>query len=113
LFDDWLANLKPRGNTARFLNKYLKMNDNYKALSIFLSGFLTILLMQCIPIAGGGMSIVFIITVPMLIGLGLILGLIYHFGIRKMSNIKLKKIIYAVFLVLIIGMSFSLYPYRL
>ena len=111
MFDDWLANLKPRGQSCEVFKKIFKMNENYKAILISLSGFLTILLMQFIPVAGGGMSIVFIVTVPMFIGLGLIFGLIYHYQIKKMANVRLKKIIYSIFLIIMIGMSFCLYPY--
>ena len=59
--------------------------EKYKPWIIFGSGFLTLLLMELFPVDGGGVSLIFVISVPVLIGLSVILALIYNWKVKKIE----------------------------
>lgn len=78
---------------------------------LFLSGFLTVLLIFVIPDSGGGKAMVIIFTLPSLIILGLILALAYYFSFRKSDNLRLMSSVYKIMLIAMILLSFILFPY--
>lgn len=88
------------------------MNDRIKSIILVLSGFLTLLLSFFVPVGGGGISIILVLTIPILIGLGIIFGTIHYFIVRKMKNIYYKKCIFLGMLFLIIILTFLWYPYN-
>jgi len=87
------------------------MNDRLKSILITLSGFLTFLLSFIIPIGGGGASMIFLLSIPFFIGLGILFGTIYYVFIRKIENSILKNGIFFGMLFLIIVLTFAWYPY--
>lgn len=88
------------------------MKGYLKTALIILSGFLTGMLSFIIPVGGGGISLIFTLTIPFFIILGIILGVIYYVFIQKMKNIYCKNITFLAMLFLIITLTFAWYPYR-
>ena len=84
--------------------------DKIKALTIFLSGFLTILLMNSFPVDGGGVSLIFVLTVPILIALSLGLAIFYSRKSKKQASNKFKNIFFSTSLLLVIALTFLFFP---
>uniref|UniRef100_UPI00404A46A9 hypothetical protein n=1 Tax=Gelidibacter sp. TaxID=2018083 RepID=UPI00404A46A9 len=82
-----------------------------KSLALFVSGFTTLFLTLIIPIGGGGISLIFVITVPALIILGLVFSLLHHFWISKFESTALQKSLLMLLLLILISLSFLFYPY--
>lgn len=87
------------------------MNDRQKLILIILSGFLTFFFSFFIPVGGGGASMIFLLSIPFLVGLGILFGIIYYAFIRKIKNRILKNGIFFGMLFLIIILTFVWYPY--
>jgi hypothetical protein len=109
-FDDGLAILKPCWCIAGEVLKIIIMK-NIKSLVLFVSGFTTLFLTLIIPIGGGGISLIFIITVPVLIILGIVFSLLHHFWISKFKSLALQKSFFILLLLILISLSFLFYPY--
>lgn len=78
-------------------------------LNLFV-GFLTILLQNIIPIGGGGISLVFVLTVPTTIGLSLLSSLLYIWLTSKKKH-QTKNIVFYLVLILNLYITFAMYPY--
>jgi hypothetical protein len=89
------------------------MDSNNKGVFlILLFGFLTPIMMLFIPVEGGGVSLIFVITVPIFIGISIILSIIYYYLDHWKVSSERKKIFLFLFSFILIGLSFLLYPYR-
>lgn len=88
----------------------LTRTDWIKIFCNLFIGFLTILLQSVIPIGGGGISLIFVITVPTTIGLSIISSLVY-FGLAKKNRVKSKNIVVYTTICLNLLITFSMYPY--
>jgi hypothetical protein len=86
------------------------MKDKLKTIVIILSGFLTFVLEPFIPMEGGGASMIIFLTIPFLIGLGIILSLVYYFYYVRKNKLN-KPIAFAIMLSLMILLNFLFYPY--
>ena len=82
-----------------------------KYLTLFLFGFSHLILKEIIPVGGGGISLVFVITIPVLIILsGIFAGIVYWMD--KKSVEPLKQHIWFVFFVFILSLiTFGMFPY--
>ena len=87
------------------------MNDSFKFRTLVLSGFLTLIMTSVIPIEGGGAGMVFFITVPFFIVLGVILGIVYRFVSKKVFDTDVKQITFFLMLFFIVVFSLLAYPY--
>jgi hypothetical protein len=89
------------------------MESNYKGVYlILLLGFLTPIMMLFVPVEGGGVSLIFVITVPIFIGISIILSIIYFYlDSWKVSQERKKNILF-IFSIVLIALSLLLYPYR-
>lgn len=88
------------------------MKKHLKSIILILSGFLTLILSFFVPVGGGGVSLILILTIPFFIGLGIIFGVIHYFIVRKIMNIYYKNSIFFGMLFLIIILTFLWYPYN-
>lgn len=88
------------------------MNHRLKTWLILLSGFLTGIFSFFIPVGGGGVSLIFVLTVPFFIILGIIFGVIHDIFVRKIRNIHYKNGIFLTMLAIIITLTFMWYPYQ-
>ena len=73
-------------------------------------GFLTLLLQNFIPIGGGGISLIFVLTVPTTIGLSLLSSLLYIW-LTSIKKQQTKNFIYYLVLILNLFITFAMYPY--
>ncbi|WP_378178168.1 hypothetical protein [Aquimarina sp. SS2-1] len=70
------------------------MKDSLRRIHAFLlicCGFLTLLMSKIIPIGGGGISLIFGITTPFFIIIGIVFGAISFYGVR--SNTKRRIVV--------------------
>ncbi len=86
------------------------MNDSAKPWIILLTSFLTLFMLPIIPV-GGGVSLILVISVPALIGLGIIFAITYHFISKTINSLITKKCIYFLMIMVLIVVSLCLYPY--
>ncbi len=77
-----------------------------------MSGFMTLFFQQFIPIGSGGISLIFVLSVPFLILLSIIFALIQYFLIRRKYNPKLINIQFIIFTLILIGLALIWYPYK-
>lgn len=82
--------------------------DWIKILINLFVGFLTLILQTFIPIGGGGISLIFVISIPATIGLSLISSMIF---IWLASKNKPKDYIILIAVILNLFITFSMYPY--
>ncbi|MCH2195134.1 hypothetical protein [Kordia sp.] len=88
------------------------MNDQIKSIVIVFSGLLTWILSYFIPVGGGGVSLIFLLTIPFFIVLGSAFGMIYFALVRKIKNTYYRNSIFLTMLLIIIVLTFAWYPYR-
>jgi hypothetical protein len=87
------------------------MKKEIKLLFLIFCGCLTLVMKLFVPVGGGGISLIFVISVPFLLGLGIVFSLIYHFLVIKLKSHKVQKIIFFWMLIILIGLSLLFYPY--
>jgi len=85
-------------------------SEKYKPWIILGSGFLTLILMYSFPVDGGGMSLVFVLTIPGLIILSLILSLIYKWFAKKLDSLFKRNLLFLFELGLILFLTSWLFP---
>lgn len=84
--------------------------DKIKALTIFLSGFLTIIFMKSFPVDGGGVSLIFVLTVPFLILLSSASAIIFIWKSKKQASNKFKNIFLSISISVVTFLAFVLFP---
>ncbi|WP_107040411.1 hypothetical protein [Brumimicrobium mesophilum] len=84
--------------------------EKYKPWIIVGSGFLTLLLMNLFPVDGGGVSLIFVLSVPILIGLSIILALIYRWQAKKIEIRWKRNVIFSSSVLIIVLLTFLLFP---
>lgn len=89
------------------------MERKVKALIIFFCGGITLILKEIMPIAGGGASLIFVLSIPVLIILGLTFSLVYYVKINKLKSKFQKHGVFSLMLIILLGLAFLLYPYAL
>ena len=82
----------------------------FKSFLMLFTGWLTVFMMLIMPVAGGGASLILVVTVPALIGLSIILTICYLAFRDRMSN--LMEVLYiSVSESLLIASALIMYPY--
>ncbi len=84
--------------------------EKYKSWIIVGSGFLTLLLMNLFPVDGGGASLIFVLSVPILIGLSIILALIYRWQSKKIEIRWKRNLLFSSSIITLVVLPFSLFP---
>ena len=88
------------------------MKDFFRISIIVITGLLTLLLMNILPIAGGGSSLIFVLTVPVTSLISLLM--IIYFFLRK--RYKWSQIIFDLVLVsaalFSLFVSIAMFPYK-
>lgn len=80
-------------------------------LTILISGWLTVIMQQFVPVAGGGMSLVFTLSVPLQVGLSIIYALIYRYLVKKSVTVVTLFWIQLFFISSLITLALAQYPY--
>lgn len=83
-------------------------NDFIKMGLILLTGILTPILQFFV--AGGGVSLIFVITVPLTFGISMILLTTYFFLLRKEKHLLKNQFFYSG-TILNLAITFLMYPY--
>ncbi len=86
------------------------MADFFKILLNLLTGFLTLILSNILPIKGGGVSLIFVITIPLTVGLSLIGILIYWYFLKSQRTTLRDITIYSI-ITLNLLITFVMFPY--
>ncbi len=84
--------------------------DFIKMGLILLTGIITPILHFFVPVAGGGVSLIFVITVPLTFGISMILLTIYFFLLRKEKHLLKNQFFYSG-TILNLAITFLMYPY--
>ena len=87
------------------------MKDSHKYWILVISGFLTLIMTSYFPTEGGGASMIFFITVPFFIILGVVFALVYRLISRKVNDIDIKQITFFLMLFFLIVFALIAYPY--
>lgn len=87
------------------------MKDSYKFWALIFSGFLTLTMTAFVPDSGGGAAMVFFITVPFFIVLGIVLAFVYRFISKKVNDHDIKGIVFSLLLFFVIALNIMAYPY--
>ncbi len=87
-------------------------NNNKGVFLILFLGFLTPIMMQFVPVEGGGVSLIFVLTVPILIGISILFSIIYFYLDKWEFTLERKKLILLFFCATLIALALMLYPYR-
>ncbi|MEM6718391.1 MAG: hypothetical protein AAF611_03650 [Bacteroidota bacterium] len=88
------------------------MKDRVRTVALVASGFLQLYLSEFIPIGGGGIGLILLVTIPVLIGLGVVSGAIYFALISKLNNQLFKSSFFYGMMMVILFLTFMYYPYR-
>jgi hypothetical protein len=84
--------------------------EKYKPWIIVGSGFLTLLLMNLFPVDGGGVSLIFVLSVPILIGLSIILALVYKWQAKKIEIRWKRNLLFSSSVIALVVLTFSFFP---
>jgi len=87
------------------------MNDSYKIWTLVASGFLTLVMTSFFPDSGGGAAMVFFITVPSFIVLGIILALFYRLISKRVIHQDIKGIVFNLLFFFMITLNIMAYPF--
>lgn len=66
-----------------------------------------------VEVGGGGASLIFVLSVPILIVLGVLFGISYWYLDKKSDKKLLKNIVFSIFLFILLGLTFLFYPYNI
>jgi hypothetical protein len=77
---------------------------------IFATGFMTLLLMNSFPVDGGGVSLIFVVTIPILIVLSLTLAIVYNWLSKKLKNRLKENLLFYVFISIILLFTSVFFP---
>ncbi|WP_299338113.1 hypothetical protein [uncultured Psychroserpens sp.] len=86
------------------------MKDTYKFWILILSGFLTWMMTALLPDTGEGLSLLFMITIPLFIVLGIVFAFVYRFISKKIYDNDINDIIFGILLFFMIAFNFLAYP---
>jgi hypothetical protein len=83
-----------------------------KAYGLVLSGVLTPIMTLFVPIGGGGASLIFILSMPILNFLGILSGIGYWHVSQKESVRNMHNTVFILLFILMVGLALYLYPYK-
>jgi hypothetical protein len=88
----------------------MKNKDLLLILLNLLIGSLTLIFMNILPVAGGGSSLIFVITVPVSVGVAFLSSLAYYF-LSKRNKDHLKYFVIAISIIINLFISLAMFPY--
>ncbi|SDR65793.1 hypothetical protein SAMN04515667_0053 [Formosa sp. Hel1_31_208] len=87
------------------------MKDSYKFWTLICSGFLTLIMAATLSSASAEASMMFMITVPFFMTLGVVFAFAYRFISKKINDMDVKEITFAILLFFMIAFNFLAYPF--
>ena len=87
-------------------------NNTIRLFIILTTSVLTPILMNILPVAGGGVSLIFVLTVPITIGISLLM--LIYFVLRKLYNWNQETfdITLIIFTIISSCISLMMFPYK-
>lgn len=89
-----------------------KIVERIKILILLLAGLTTLIMQKFVPIGGGGISLIFVLSVPILIGISFLFSITHYLMWIKRVRPLIRHILFVFFLGLLIGLAIYSYPYR-
>lgn len=87
-------------------------SDYVKSIILILLGFLTIPLLEILPAAGGGASLIIVITIPFLVLVSVIMAIVYSLYYSKKEDEKIKNKAFIIMALSLIALNLLLFPHR-
>ena len=87
-------------------------SDYVKIIILILLGFLTIPLLEILPAAGGGASLIIVITIPFLVLVSVIMAIVYSLYYSKKEDEKIKNKAFIIMALSLIALNLLLFPHR-
>lgn len=87
------------------------MNKKLRMAILLLCSIATFILKVFFPVAGGGASLIFVLSIPFLMVLGIVFALMDYFLIMKLKNLAIKNSLFIIKIIILISLSLLLYPY--
>ena len=88
------------------------MKQKLISLSLIISGFMTLILKEIMPVAGGGASLIFVLSIPILFGLGILFSVTNYFFVSRMRKRFYRTTLTVFMHALLIGLAFLFFPYQ-
>ncbi|WP_203257792.1 hypothetical protein [Hyunsoonleella ulvae] len=87
------------------------MSKRLRPLVLVFCGWITLIMMLFVPIGGGGVSLILVLSVPILVVMGVLFGVSYWYLDKKSNNKTLKTVIFYIMIIVLLGLAFMYYPY--
>jgi hypothetical protein len=84
--------------------------EKFKFWIILISGFITPFLIYLFPIDGGGVSIIFTISIPFFIFISILFAFLYKWMSKKIELERRKNLFFSFLLFIILGITFYSFP---
>lgn len=86
--------------------------NNSKIILLLFLGFLTPILTLFVPVDGGGVSLIFVVTVPILIVISILSSIVYFYLDKWKFSSERKNMLFLLFCTTLVALAFLLYPYK-
>lgn len=87
-------------------------SDYIKSIILILLGFLTIPLLEILPVKGVGASLIIVITIPFLILVGVIMAIIYNSYYKKKNDEVIKRKAFVIMILILVVLNLLLFPHK-
>lgn len=84
----------------------------YKTAIIFLSGFIAPIMQLFVPAASGGVSLIFVLSIPILIGLAIIFAVAFKILLKHPFGKSNENLIFCVLTAVILALTLLYFPYK-
>jgi hypothetical protein len=84
----------------------------YKTAIIFLSGFITPIMQLFVPVASGGVSLIFVFSIPILIGLAIIFAVAFKILLKYPFGKSNENLIFCVLTAVTLALTLLYFPYK-
>lgn len=93
-------------------NSRIKTTEVIYVLLLLLFGVATFIMSFFVPMAGGGASLMIVLTSPILFGLSIIFSFLHFWAFKKSQPREILFVLFVSFSILLLLPAFVLYPYR-
>ncbi|NRB60888.1 MAG: hypothetical protein HRU50_13235 [Winogradskyella sp.] len=78
---------------------------------LLLLGFLTIPLLEILPVEGGGASLIIVITIPFIILIAIITTIIFNYSFKTKSDLIRRKA-FVIMVLILVFLNLILFPHK-
>jgi len=87
------------------------MNKKLRVVIFLISSIAQVIMKAFVPLAGGGASLLLMLSIPILIGLGIIFASVDYFLIVKIENRFVKNLLFLLLEFILLGLAIWSYPF--